>query len=128
MDCPRCKTLNEERAQYCKNCGLNLSLPVYGATAATAEVVATDRTDLNWILGYMGWTFFYSLLYMFIFRFLVKVFERIHDVYNIVQWVISSIDALFMILMIIILKNKTAKVCFGVFLLVRTAILIAYKM
>jgi hypothetical protein len=128
MDCPRCKTLNEERAQYCKNCGMKLSLPGFAATAAVTDAEATDKKDLYWVLGYMGWYFFYSVLYMIIFKYLVKVFYSIHDVYKSIQLVISSIDALFMVLLIVVLKNKTGKACFGVFLLIRIAILVMYQL
>jgi len=125
MDCPRCKTLNEERAQYCKNCGMKLSITGLGAIAVTPS--SLEKTDVYWLLGYTGWHFLSYLINAVIFKLLSKVFREMIELYSIVYWIISGIDVLFIVALILLLKNYTGKICFGVFLLARIALLFIYK-
>jgi hypothetical protein len=126
MNCPNCNALNESNAKFCRNCGADLaSMP-----AAAAE---SSNKDLMYVLIFLGWEYFIYLVWFVLQKLVVPIMFRSsgvgsYDFYKVFGWIEDLLSITLLIVFMTMVKNKTAKIAFIVFLIIRIIMLIGYRM
>jgi len=125
MYCPKCNALNEESAKFCRNCGAELS-----GTAGTGT--ASSNKDLMYVLYFLGWEYLVYMGWFLLQKAIVPMLVKRDNlgamsIYRIFGWAEDLLSILLLIVFMILVQNKTAKIFFVVFLVIRIIMLIGYR-
>ncbi|MGZ4000085.1 MAG: zinc-ribbon domain-containing protein [Mucilaginibacter sp.] len=122
MNCPKCDALNEGDAKFCRNCGADL-------TAASGQ---GSSKDLMYVLIFLSWEYFIYLVWFVLQKGIVPILTRrdnmgAFSLYRIFGWAEDIVSIVLLIVFMALVKNRTAKILFVVFLVVRIIMLIGYR-
>ena len=122
MNCPKCNALNEGDAKFCRNCGADL-------TAASGQ---GSNKDLMYVLIFLSWEYFIYLLWFVLQKGIVPILTRRDNMgaislYSIFGWIEDVISIILLIIFMVLVKNRTAKILFVIFLAIRIMLLIGYR-
>lgn len=118
MTCHQCNIQNGSGSNYCKSCGAALHLE-------GLLIKRKGDLDITLLLIYIGWRFVTLLAFTLMIKFVLPVLgnegraNEFTGIYNITDWVTSGIDAVLLVVLSFLLKNKPARVCCAIFLLVK---------
>ena len=125
MNCLNCNADNDNNALYCNQCGHPLTL-------VENENIDRKRRDVLLLASYVGWHFIYFIIYILVNKLIVPDImknsgsgdfgEKIDSLFKKIDLVTSSIDALFLLILVFLLENKIAKILCGVYLIVRVGL------
>ena len=128
MDCPQCSTTNESWAKYCKSCGAALS----DSDAALFAVEGPSyKRDVYLLLGYLGLEVLISVFYIFFNRFVLPGMSSsgsgsIASYYQTLQWITFGLTFIYVVIMIVLCRNLTARIFLGIYLLIKIIIMVSY--
>ncbi len=118
MKCLNCSIINSENAQFCKNCGTELSF-----VATTTQNIDKPDKSINLLLIVMGTGLLMSLFYLIINKITSIDFGRIYMYLHIATSIISFTVTL---IAAILIPNKKAKIFLFIFLFFELILFVAY--
>ena len=125
MYCPKCNALNERSAKFCRNCGAELS-------GTTVTGTGSSNKDLMYVLYFLGWEYLVYMGWFLLQKALVPMLVKRDNlgtlsIYRIFGWAEDLLSIVLLIVFMILVQNKTAKIFFVVFLVIRIIMLIGYR-
>lgn len=125
MFCQNCNTHNESRSTFCINCGVVLN-----------KAPLKQDQSLNFLLIILSWEYFTWIFWFFIQNIYVpKYFNSdseltmtLADFYILLNWTSDIISLILLIVFFILSKVSSVKAFLFVFLLIKIALLIGYRM
>lgn len=123
MICPSCKTVNDDDAAFCKNCGRGM----YGNTSTGGEA----EQSINYLLIFIGWFCFTTVLWFIIQQvavpIMIKNYASANTVSKIYQYVGTPTEVITLILAIvfaILSKHRMTRIVLLIFSILKIGVMI----